>query len=64
MASPPPLHEGGMPEFFQELWRDEGQDVAEYAIMLVVILALTIGTIRLIASDSNLVFSKVASSVQ
>ena len=53
-----------MPELFQELWRDEGQDVAEYAIMLVVILALTIGTIRLIASDSNLVFSKVASSVQ
>ena len=53
-----------MPELFQELWRDEGQDVAEYAIMLVVILALTIGTIRLIGSNANAVFSEAASSIQ
>jgi len=47
------------------LWRDEsGQDIAEYAIMLAVILAITVATIRLIGSQANNVFSSVASSIQ
>lgn len=47
------------------LWRDdEGQDIAEYAVMLAVILVIVIGTIRLIGSNSNSVFSSVASSLQ
>jgi Flp pilus assembly pilin Flp len=47
------------------LWRDdEGQDIAEYAVMLAVILVLVVGTIRLIGSNSNTVFSNVASSIQ
>ena len=43
---------------------DEGQDVAEYAVMLAVILVIVVGTIRLIGSNANNVFSNVASSVQ
>jgi Flp pilus assembly pilin Flp len=48
-----------------QLWRhDEGQDIAEYAVMLAVILVLVVGTIRLVGSNSNAVFSNVASSIQ
>ncbi|MGP0020279.1 MAG: hypothetical protein ACLPHP_17035 [Candidatus Sulfotelmatobacter sp.] len=48
-----------------KLWRqDEGQDIAEYAVMLAVILVLVVGTIRLIGSNANTVFSNVASSIQ
>ncbi|MEY2412616.1 MAG: hypothetical protein QOD84_1222 [Acidobacteriaceae bacterium] len=43
---------------------DEGQDIAEYAVMLAVILVLVVGTIRLIGSKSDTVFSNVASSIQ
>jgi Flp pilus assembly pilin Flp len=47
------------------LWTDEkGQDIAEYAVMLAVILVLVIGTIRLVGTNSNTVFSRVASSIQ
>ena len=47
------------------LWEDEGgQDIAEYAVMLAVILAIVVGTIRLIGSSANNVFSSVASSIQ
>lgn len=43
---------------------DEGQDVAEYAVMLAVILVIVIGTVRLIGSNANTVFSHVGSSIQ
>ncbi|HEU0048584.1 MAG TPA: hypothetical protein VFQ43_13385 [Nitrososphaera sp.] len=43
---------------------DSGQDIAEYAVMLAVILVVVIGTIRLVGSNANNVFSSVASSVQ
>jgi Flp pilus assembly pilin Flp len=47
------------------LWRnEEGQDIAEYAVMLAVILVIVIGTVRLIGGNANNVFSQVASSVQ
>ena len=47
------------------LWRaEEGQDIAEYAVMLAVILVIVVGTIRLIGSNANTVFSSVASSIQ
>jgi len=46
------------------LWRsEEGQDIAEYAVMLAVILVIVIGTVRLIGSNANTVFSQVASSI-
>jgi Flp pilus assembly pilin Flp len=48
----------------QRLWREEdGQDIAEYAVMLAVILVIVVGTIRLIGSNANTVFSQVASSI-
>ena len=47
------------------LWREtEGQDIAEYAVMLAVILVIVVGTIRLIGTSANTVFSNVASSIQ
>ena len=49
----------------QHLWKDEqGQDIAEYAVMLAVILVIVVGTIRLIGSNANNVFSQVGSSIQ
>jgi Flp pilus assembly pilin Flp len=46
------------------LWEEDGQDVAEYAVMLAVILAVVVGTIRLIGSGANNVFSSVGSAIQ
>ena len=43
---------------------DHGQDIAEYAVMLAVILVIVVGTIRLIGSNANTVFSQAASSIQ
>jgi Flp pilus assembly pilin Flp len=54
-----------MTQMLAKLFRDEqGQDIAEYAVMLAVILVIVVGTIRLIGSNANTVFSQVASSVQ
>jgi len=53
-----------MGELLHTMWSDDrGQDIAEYAVMLAVILVLVVGTIRLIGSSSNNVFSSVASSI-
>ena len=47
------------------LWsNDDGQDIAEYAVMLAVILVIVVGTIRLIGQHANNVFSQAASSIQ
>ena len=54
-----------MTSLFHSLWMAEkGQDIAEYAVMLALILVLVVGTIRLVGSNANNVFSSVASSVQ
>jgi len=51
-------------QYFREIWSDErGQDIAEYAVMLAVILVLVIGTVRLVGSNANTAFSTVASSL-
>ena len=56
--------EVGMIELMKRLWSEEqGQDIAEYAVMLAVILVLVVGTVRLIGGHSNNVFSTVASSI-
>jgi Flp pilus assembly pilin Flp len=46
------------------LFDEEGQDIAEYAVLVAAILIIVIGTIRLIGSNSNTVFSNVASTIQ
>lgn len=54
-----------MAKRLQQLWNDEqGQDIAEYAVMLAVILVIVVGTIRLIGSNANSVFSQVGSAIQ
>lgn len=54
-----------MNHLIRKLWRDdEGQDIAEYAVMLAVILVLVVGTVRLVGSNANNAFSSVASSLQ
>ena len=53
-----------MQKFLHRIWAEnEGQDIAEYAVMLAVILVLVVGTIRLIGSNANNAFSNVASSI-
>ena len=53
-----------MVDLIKRLWsEEEAQDIAEYAVMLAVILVLVVGTIRLIGGSSNNVFSQVASSI-
>ncbi len=48
----------------RKLWSEEqGQDVAEYAVMLAVILVIVIGTVRLIGGNANNVFSQVGSAI-
>jgi Flp pilus assembly pilin Flp len=53
---------------WQQLWQlgkdESGQDIAEYAVMLAVILVIVVGTIRLIGSNANNVFSNVGSALQ
>jgi Flp pilus assembly pilin Flp len=52
-------------KLLQQFWKDErGQDIAEYAVMLAVILVIVVGTIRLIGSNANNVFSQVGSAIQ
>ncbi len=54
-----------MTTLLRRLWHDEqGQDIAEYAVMLAVILLLVVGTIKLIGTNANSTFSNVASTIQ
>ena len=53
-----------MKELLQNVWmNDEGEDIAEYAVMLAVILVIVVGTIRLIGTQANNVFSETASAI-
>jgi Flp pilus assembly pilin Flp len=54
-----------MRHFIQQLWAaDDGQDIAEYAVMLAVILVIALGTVRMIGSNANNVFSSIGSAIQ
>lgn len=53
-----------MIDVVRRMWsNDEGQDIAEYAVMLAVILVIVVGTIRLVGSQANNVFSETASAI-
>jgi Flp pilus assembly pilin Flp len=59
------VKEGFVVDFCRWFWSEErGQDVAEYAVMLAVVLVIVIGTVRLIGSNANNIFSSVASAIQ
>jgi Flp pilus assembly pilin Flp len=46
-----------MDSFLRRVWHEnEGQDIAEYAVMLAVILVLVVGTIRLVGTNANNAF--------
>jgi Flp pilus assembly pilin Flp len=52
-------------DILRKAWSDDkGQDIAEYAVMLAAILVIVVGTIRLVGSNANTVFSQAASSIQ
>ena len=54
-----------MSHFWRKTWLDEeGQDIAEYSVMLAVILVIALGTVRLIGSNANNVFSQVGTAIQ
>lgn len=54
-----------MGNFPSKLWSDEqGEDIAEYSVMLAVILVIVVGTVRLIGSNAGNVFSQVGSAIQ
>lgn len=57
------LRKPAMREIFVHLCSEDGQDIAEYAVMVAVILLIVVGTLRLIGSNSNTVFSSVASAI-
>jgi len=51
--------------WWDRLWsNEEGQDIAEYSVMLAVILVIVVGTVRLIGSNAGAIFSQVGSSIQ
>jgi Flp pilus assembly pilin Flp len=53
-----------MKVLLRKVWLDDqGQDIAEYAVMLAVILVIVVGTIRLIGTQANNVFSETASAI-
>jgi len=64
-TNPDTLHGGSkVISTIRQLWsEDQGQDVAEYAVMLAVILVIVIGTVRLIGGNANNVFSQVSSQM-
>ena len=50
--------------FGSRLWAEErGQDIAEYAVMLAVVLVTVVATVRLVGANANEVFSHVASGL-
>jgi Flp pilus assembly pilin Flp len=54
-----------MSSLLLNLWLDQqGQDIAEYSVMLAVVLVIVVGTVRLIGSNASNIFSQVGSSIQ
>jgi len=45
-------------------WDESGKDIAEYSVMLAVILVIVVGTVRLIGSNAGNIFSEVGSAIQ
>ena len=64
VCAAPRFYQEGHMRVFHSLWdNQQGQDIAEYAVMLAVILVLVVGTIRLVGSNANNAFSSAASSI-
>jgi Flp pilus assembly pilin Flp len=58
------LQEKAVVRVWRGLWSEErGQDVAEYAVMLAVILVIAVGTMQLIGLNASNVFSQIGSAI-
>ena len=54
-----------MVNLIARIWNDDaGQDVAEYAVMLSVMLVVVVATVKTIGGKSNNIFSAVASTIK
>ncbi len=50
---------------FRNLWCDEeGQDIAEYSVMLAVILVIVVGIVSVMGSNESNLFYLVGSAIQ
>ncbi len=50
---------------YKKLWSaEEGEDIAEYSMMLAVVLVIVVGTVRLIGANASNIFSQVGSAIQ
>ncbi len=50
--------------FIRTIWEsDEGQDIAEYALMLAVILLIVVAGVTAIGTNASTVFNSVASQL-
>ena len=66
MALRPLNFPGGeqMKQLLRTLWADEsGQDVAEYAVMLAVILVLVIATVKAIGTNADKTFTNTSNAL-
>ncbi len=46
------------------IWNDDaGQDIAEYALMLAVVLLLVLGAVQAIGKNANTIFSSAAAQL-
>jgi Flp pilus assembly pilin Flp len=53
-----------MLQILRHLWtNDAGQDVAEYALMLAVVLLIVVASVSAIGTNANTVFNSVASQL-
>ena len=57
-------YHGRAMDSLRQLFRDEGQDIAEYAVMLAVIIVIVVGTIKMIGSNADSVFSQIGSAIK
>jgi len=48
---------------FEGFAKEAGQDIAEYAVLLSVVLAIVVATIQMIGASANNIFSSLASSI-
>ncbi len=53
-----------MLELLRHVWMDDdGQDIAEYALMLAVVLLLVVASVSAIGTNANTIFNSAASSL-
>jgi Flp pilus assembly pilin Flp len=49
---------------YKQLWRDDrGQDIAEYALMLAILLTIVVAVLQTIGKNETALFSQVASKL-